>query len=139
MLAAPRQDFPGALAAWLTKQDDGSRLDVIHWRSRQEAEEAAKRIDQVPQAKRWFRHIAESKAAARRGGIRGAVRAPLPRRPSLTTTAPHSAARPSRIPCGPTARLLRQGYHEKKSPDPHKAAGCLVALMAVNRIWDRRS
>ena len=61
MLAALRQAFPGALAAWLTKQDDGSWLDVILWRSRQEADEAARRIDQIPEAKRWFQHIAESK------------------------------------------------------------------------------
>src|SRR5918996_4238231 len=61
MLAALRQAFPAALAAWLAKQDDGSWLDVILWRSRQEAEEAAARIDQVPEAKRWFRHIADSK------------------------------------------------------------------------------
>ena len=61
MIAALRQAFPAALAAWLTKQDDGSWLDVILWRSRQEAEEAARRIDQLPEAKRWFRHIAESK------------------------------------------------------------------------------
>jgi hypothetical protein len=61
MLAALRQAFPAALAAWLTRQDDGSWLDVVLWRSRQEAEEAARRIDQVPEAKRWFRHIAESR------------------------------------------------------------------------------
>jgi hypothetical protein len=61
MVAALRQAFPAALAAWLTRQDDGSWLDVILWRSRPEAEEAARRIDQVPEAKRWFRHIAESK------------------------------------------------------------------------------
>jgi hypothetical protein len=61
MIAALRQAFPAALAAWLTKQDDGSWLDVILWRSRQEAEEAARRLDQVPEARRWFRHIAESK------------------------------------------------------------------------------
>lgn len=61
MLAALRKAFPAALAAWLTKQDDGSWLDVILWRSRQEAEEAARRIEQVPAAKRWFRHIADSK------------------------------------------------------------------------------
>jgi hypothetical protein len=61
MIAALRQAFPAALAAWLTKQDDGSWLDVILWRSRQEAEEAARRIDQVPEAKRWFRYIAVSK------------------------------------------------------------------------------
>lgn len=61
MLAALRRAFPAALAAWLTRQDDGSWLDVILWRSRREAEEAARRIDRVPEAKRWFRHIAESK------------------------------------------------------------------------------
>ena len=61
MMTALRRAFPGALAAWLTRQDDGSWLDVVLWRSRQEAEEAARRIDQVPEAKHWFRHIAESK------------------------------------------------------------------------------
>jgi hypothetical protein len=61
MLAALRHTFPGVVAAWLTKQDDGSWLDVILWRSRREAEEAARTIHNVPEAKRWFRHIAESK------------------------------------------------------------------------------
>jgi hypothetical protein len=61
MLAALRRAFPGALAAWLANQDDGSWLDVILWRSREEAEDAARRIEQVPEARRWFRHIAESK------------------------------------------------------------------------------
>jgi hypothetical protein len=61
MLAALRQAFPAVLAAWLTKQDDGSWLDVILWRSRQEAEEAARRVHRVPEVERWFRHIAESK------------------------------------------------------------------------------
>jgi hypothetical protein len=61
MLAALRRAFPAALAAWLTRQDDGSWLDVILWRSRPEAEPAARRIDEVPEAKHWFRHIAESK------------------------------------------------------------------------------
>ena len=61
MIAALRQAFPGVLAAWLTRQDDGSWLDVVLWRSRQDAEDAAHRIDQVPAAQRWFRHIAESK------------------------------------------------------------------------------
>jgi hypothetical protein len=60
MVAALRRAFPGALGAWLTKQDDGSWLDVILWRSREEAREAARRIDEVPEARRWFRHIAES-------------------------------------------------------------------------------
>jgi hypothetical protein len=61
MIGALRRAFPAALAAWLTKQDDGSWLDVVLWRSRPEAEDAARRIDQVPEATRWFRHIAESK------------------------------------------------------------------------------
>jgi hypothetical protein len=61
MIAALRQALPAALAAWLTKQDDGSWLDVILWRSREDAEEAARSIDQVAEAKAWFRHIAESK------------------------------------------------------------------------------
>jgi hypothetical protein len=61
MIAALKAAFPGALAAWLTREDDGSWLDVILWRSREEAEEAASKIEQVPEARRWFRHIAESK------------------------------------------------------------------------------
>jgi hypothetical protein len=61
MIAALRQAFPAALAAWLTRQDDGTWLDVILWRGREEAEEAARRIGEVPEANRWFRHIAESK------------------------------------------------------------------------------
>jgi hypothetical protein len=61
MLAALRKAFPAVLAAWLTRQDDGSWLDVVLWRSRQEAEEAARCIHQVPEVARWFRHIGESK------------------------------------------------------------------------------
>ena len=60
MIDALQRAFPAALAAWLTRQDDGSWLDVILWRSREEAEEAARRIHEVPEAKAWFRHIAES-------------------------------------------------------------------------------
>src|SRR5919202_3651166 len=60
MVRALREAFPDALAAWLTRQDDGSWLDVILWRSREAAEEAARRINEVAQARSWFRHIAES-------------------------------------------------------------------------------
>ena len=60
MLGALRRAFPAARAAWLTKQDDGSWLDVILWSSREAAEEAARRIDELPEALAWFRHIAES-------------------------------------------------------------------------------
>jgi hypothetical protein len=60
MVAALRRAFPGALSAWLTRQDDGSWLDIILWRSREEAEEAARRINEVAEARHWFRHITES-------------------------------------------------------------------------------
>ena len=61
MIQGLQRAFPAALAAWLTGQEDGSWLDVILWRSRQEAEEAARNIERVPEAKAWFRHIAESR------------------------------------------------------------------------------
>jgi hypothetical protein len=64
MVEALRRRFPACLAAFLTKEDDGSWLDVILWRSREEAEEAARLVNTVPEAKEWFRHIAES------GGLR---------------------------------------------------------------------
>jgi hypothetical protein len=60
MVRALREAFPTALAAWLTRQSDGSWLDIILWQSREAAEEAARRIDEVPEARSWFRHIAES-------------------------------------------------------------------------------
>ena len=60
MVRALQEAFPNALAAWLARQDDGSWLDVILWQSRQSAEEAARRIDEVAEARSWFRHIAAS-------------------------------------------------------------------------------
>jgi hypothetical protein len=60
MVRALHHAFPAALAAWLTKQDDGSWLDVILWSSREAAEQAAQRINELPEARSWFRHIAES-------------------------------------------------------------------------------
>ena len=61
MIQALKRAFPAALAAWLTRQDDGSWLDVILWHTRQDAEEAARDIHRVPEAKAWFRQIAESR------------------------------------------------------------------------------
>lgn len=60
MVRALQEAFPGMVAAWLTRQDDGSWLDIVLWRSRDEAEEAAERVDEVPEAHAWFRHISES-------------------------------------------------------------------------------
>jgi hypothetical protein len=61
MIQALQRAFPGALQAWLTREDDGSWLDVILWRSREEAEEAARRVNEVPEARAWFEHIDESR------------------------------------------------------------------------------
>jgi hypothetical protein len=60
MVRALQEAFPGALAAWLTKEDDGSWLDVVLWRSREEARDAAERINTVPEAHSWCQHISES-------------------------------------------------------------------------------
>jgi hypothetical protein len=64
MLAALRARFPACLAAYLTRADDGTWVDVIVWRSRAEAEESAAQIMTVPECAAWFEHIAES------GGLR---------------------------------------------------------------------
>jgi hypothetical protein len=60
MIAALGRAFPGLLGAWLARRDDGSWVDVILWRSREDAEHAARHVNDVPEAKAWFRHIAES-------------------------------------------------------------------------------
>jgi hypothetical protein len=59
MIAAFRREFPAALGAWLCKKEDGSWVDLILWRSRGDAEEAAQRIRDVPEAARWLQHIDE--------------------------------------------------------------------------------
>jgi hypothetical protein len=56
MIKALRERFPGCLAAYLTKED-GEWLDVLLWRSRADAEEAARLITGVPACVEWFRHI----------------------------------------------------------------------------------
>jgi hypothetical protein len=61
MINALRGRFPGCLAAYLTKEDDdGGWLDVLLWRSRADAEEAAREITSVPECAEWFRHIEET-------------------------------------------------------------------------------
>jgi hypothetical protein len=60
MIGALRRRFPGCLAAYLTREDDGSWLDILLWRSREEAEDAAGLINTVPECTAWFQHIAGS-------------------------------------------------------------------------------
>jgi hypothetical protein len=64
MIKALHKRFPACLAAYLTKDDDGSWLDIVLWRSRDEADEAAREIESVPECAAWFGHIAAS------GGLR---------------------------------------------------------------------
>jgi hypothetical protein len=62
MVEALQRAFPGALAAWLTRADDGIWVDVILWRSREEAEQSVEAIEQIPAAREWLRHIAEPRS-----------------------------------------------------------------------------
>jgi hypothetical protein len=61
MIAAMRRAFPGLESAWLTRREDGSWLDVILWRSRDDAEYSAAHVTEVPEAAAWFTHIDESR------------------------------------------------------------------------------
>ncbi|WP_433307423.1 antibiotic biosynthesis monooxygenase [Actinoplanes sp. CA-030573] len=57
MLAALRARFPACEAAYLTREEDGTWLDVIVWRTREEAAESAKQIMTIPECAAWFEHI----------------------------------------------------------------------------------
>jgi hypothetical protein len=60
MIAALKAAFPGLIAAWLTRQDDGIWLDTILWETRAAAEDAAARVNDVAEARDWFSHIETS-------------------------------------------------------------------------------
>ena len=60
MIAALRRAFPGLVSSWLTRRDDGTWVDVILWRSREDAEYSAGHVTEVPEAAAWFSHIGES-------------------------------------------------------------------------------
>ncbi|WP_433385146.1 antibiotic biosynthesis monooxygenase [Actinoplanes sp. CA-142083] len=66
MLAALRARFPGCLAAYLTKEDDDTWLDVILWRTRADADQSAREIITIPECAAWLSHIAKA------GGLRHA-------------------------------------------------------------------
>ena len=60
MIAALRRAFPGLVSSWLTRRNDGTWLDVVLWRSLEEAEYSARHVTEVPEAVAWFGHISES-------------------------------------------------------------------------------
>jgi hypothetical protein len=50
MIAALRERFPDLIDARLILMDDGSWMDVVLWRSREAAEQAAASIAEIPEA-----------------------------------------------------------------------------------------
>jgi hypothetical protein len=58
-IAALRERFAGLLDATLAELDDGTWIDVLRWRSREEAIEAAQHFRSVPAAAAWASRIAE--------------------------------------------------------------------------------
>ncbi|WP_221329690.1 hypothetical protein [Actinoplanes sp. L3-i22] len=60
MLAALRTAHPACLAAYLTKNDDGTWTDIILWRTRTDADESARTIMDIPECAAWFRHLSET-------------------------------------------------------------------------------
>ncbi len=61
MIAALRRAFPGLVSSWLTRRADGTWLDVILWRSLEDAEYSARHVTAVPEAVAWFGHIGEAR------------------------------------------------------------------------------
>lgn len=66
VIAALRRSFPGLMSAWLTRRDDSSWLDVILWRTREDAEYSAAHVREVPEAVAWFKHLDEFRTRTNR-------------------------------------------------------------------------
>ena len=58
-IAALRDRFDGLLDATLAELDDGTWIDVLRWRSREEALAAAEQFASVPDAAAWASRITE--------------------------------------------------------------------------------
>jgi quinol monooxygenase YgiN len=56
---ALRSAHGGLIEAWLVEQDDGTFIDLVHWRSREEAVAAAAAFPQIQAAQEWLSTIAE--------------------------------------------------------------------------------
>jgi hypothetical protein len=50
MIAAVQERFPDLVDARLIQMDDGSWMDVVRWRSREAAEQAAAAMPEIPEA-----------------------------------------------------------------------------------------
>jgi hypothetical protein len=58
-IAALAAACPGLLDARLAEYEDGTWIDVLRWRSLDEARAATERMPQLDAARRWAAHIAE--------------------------------------------------------------------------------
>ena len=59
MVAAVRKRFPDLLEARLVRMDDGTWLDIVRWRSREAAEQAAAAFAEVPEARQMAALVEE--------------------------------------------------------------------------------
>lgn len=69
---ALRSAYPGLLDARLAELDDGTWMDVVRWRSREEAEAAAAGMPELEAARAWVSLIAEVRDM-RHAAVRHAV------------------------------------------------------------------
>lgn len=60
VVEAMRNRFPGLLAAYLVREDDGGWLDVVLWTDREAAESAAAHIMEVREFAHWARLMESS-------------------------------------------------------------------------------
>src|SRR5688572_30726349 len=58
-MARFQEEFPGLLSATLGRLEDGSWIDVIVWRSREEAEEASRRYAEIPELASFMALVGE--------------------------------------------------------------------------------
>ncbi len=72
-IAALRERFGGLLDATLAELDDGTWIDVVRWRSRDEALEAAEQFASMPRAATWASRISEVREMLH-GDVRDVVR-----------------------------------------------------------------
>lgn len=56
-ISALRSAYTGLVDARLAELDDGSWIDVVRWRSRQEAEAAAAGCEKIPAVAEWIATI----------------------------------------------------------------------------------
>lgn len=59
MIAAVREAHPGLLHAQLVDLGDGRWMDLVRWRTIEEAHAAAADFPNIPQAGAWVAHISE--------------------------------------------------------------------------------